>query len=160
MKRYFICFLIIGCLSFVPSVYAQTGNPAFVGTWKLLSIDYVDLDGNVTDPNSWLGKKPTGLIIYDTSGHISLQLMRDPEERGSFDKYYAYFGTYQVIKVKEGSEGKEGVVLHHLQGSLSQSEIGVDYRRMFKISGNRLMLTTPENWRFTFERVEKRIIRD
>ena len=84
--------------------------------------------------------------------------MRDPQEPGAFDKYfadryYAYYGTYEVV-VKEGTEGKEGYVLHHLQGSLSRGEIGRDYQRIFKISGNRIMLTV-SNKRLTFERAEK-----
>jgi hypothetical protein len=159
MKRYFICFLAIGLFLFISfPCYTQTGNKAVVGTWKLIAIELVDSDGKVIEADEWLGKKPTGIIMYDTTGYMSVQLMRDPQEPGAFDKYYsdryyAYFGTYEVV-VKEGTEGKEGYVLHHLQGSLSRGEIGRDYQRIFKISGNRIMLTTG-NKRLTFERVEK-----
>jgi hypothetical protein len=153
MKKLFICFLTIGfALLIYPSSYAQSGKMGVVGTWKLISIEQ-ERFGEI-QPDEWLGKKPTGIIMYDTTGYMSVQLMRDPQEQGALDKYYAYFGTYE-LEVKEGTEGKEGVVLHHLQGSLDRYEIGLDYKRRFKISGNRIMLTTPGNRRLTFERVEK-----
>ena len=159
MKRYFICFLAIGLFLFISfPCYAQTGNKALVGTWKLIAMELVDSDGKVVEADEWLGKKPTGIIMYDSAGYMSVQLMRDPQEPGAFDKYfadryYAYYGTYEVV-VKEGTEGKEGYVFHHLQGSLSRGEIGRDYQRIFKISGNRIMLTV-SNKRLTFERAEK-----
>ncbi len=148
-KGCFICFLAIGLFYFFcSSCYAQTGNMVVVGTWKLISIDQVNSQGEVIKADDWMGKKPTGIIIYDTTGYMSVQFMRDPKEEGGIIRYYAYFGTYEV-------KAKEGVILHNLEGSLMSDEVGMLYRRNFKISGNRLMLTTPKNRRFTFEHVEK-----
>jgi len=147
MKRYFICLLTIGLLLVIcPPCYAQTGKMAIVGTWKLICIERVDWRGNVIGPDeAFLGKKQTGLRIYDTSGYTSLQVMRiEPraasagsleEIADAFGAYYAYFGTYEV-KETEGKEGKEGIVIHHLQGSLRPEEVGKDYVHKFKISGN------------------------
>ena len=166
MKRYFICLLTIGLLLVISSpVYAQTGKMAIVGTWKLISIERVDSRENVIGPDeSFLGKRQTGLRIYDTSGYYSVQFMRDPpaasagsleEIADAFGAYYAHFGTYEVKEI-EGKEGKEGVVLHYLQGSFNPGYVGVYFYRKFKISGNRLMLTEMKAYRkFTYERVEK-----
>jgi hypothetical protein len=94
---------------------------------------------------------------------MSVQFMRDPrptfktgawftatleEKKDAFEGYYAYFGTYEVNE-------KEGSVLHRVQGSLRPEEVGVSYKRSFMLSGNRLVLTTPELRRLTFERVER-----
>jgi hypothetical protein len=94
---------------------------------------------------------------------MSVQIMRDPrptfksgnlgsasleEKKDAFDGYAAYFGTYEVNE-------KEGFVLHHIQGSIRPDEVGITYKRMFKISGNRLMLTTENLLRLTWERIEK-----
>ena len=148
MKSYFICFLTVGLLVICPLSYAETDNVAVVGTWKLISIDWVDSNGEVTRADEWMGKNPIGVIIYDPIGYMSVQLMRNPKEKEAHERFYAYFGTYEV-------KGKEGLVSHHVQGGLWLSEVGVTLERKFKISGNRLMITTPHLRRLTFERVEK-----
>jgi len=152
MKGYRICVLIIALFVLPSLCYAQGAKEAIVGTWKLISI-----------APEWMGNSPTGVIIYDSTGYMSVQFMRDPrptfksgysgsasleEKKDAFEGYYAYFGTYEVNE-------KDGFVSHHVQGSLWPEEVGVTYTRMFKISGNRIMLTTPEGRRITFERVEK-----
>ena len=69
MKRNFICFLVIGLFLFISSpCYAQTGNKAVVGTWKLIAMELVDSDGKVVEADEWLGKKPTGIMMSRFSG--------------------------------------------------------------------------------------------
>ena len=165
MNRYSISFLAIGLLVICPLCYAQTGNMAVHGSWKLISIESVDAGGKVIGANEWMGKKPTGLLMYDaTTGHMSVQIFRDRrpastlslEDRAdAYIAYHAYFGTYEVKETK-GKEGKQGVIVHHLQGSLIPEEVGAEYWRTFKISGNRIMLTVSiPSMRLTWERVEK-----
>ena len=148
MKKYRMWFFTFALFAFPSLCYAQDGKDAVVGTWKLISIERVRSTGEVEGADVWLGKNPTGVIMYDTTGYMSVQLMRDPQEGYALERYYAYFGIYEVNE-------KEGSILHHVQGSLSSTEVGITYRRMFKISGNRIMLTTPQLRRLTFERVEK-----
>ncbi len=46
-----------------------------VGTWRLISRAVRLEDGTaIQDPG--LGKTPTGYLIYDSSGHMAVQLMR------------------------------------------------------------------------------------
>lgn len=81
---------------------------------------------------------------------MSVQIMRDPrptfdsndnakatpeEKARAYDGYYAYYGTYQVNEA-------ESTVMHHVQSSLRPTEVGIDYQRYFKLSGDRIVLTT------------------
>ena len=148
MKRYRIFIFLVVLLAIPNFCLAQGGKEAVLGAWKLVSFDAVSPDGQ---RNPLLGKNPVGLIIYHPTGYVSVQFMRDPrptfaspspknatpeEIRNAFFGYYAYFGTYEVNE-------KEGFVIHHLQASMNPPEVGINYKRTFKISGDRLALTTP-----------------
>ena len=135
-----------------PLCFAQGGKEAFVGAWKLISLESVRPNGEVVE--GWMGRNPVGLIIYDSKGYMSVQLIRDPrpamtantvselnkvapeELKDAYVGYYAYFGTYEVNE-------KEGFVIHHVQGSLRPAEVGIEHKRFFKISDNRITLSTP-----------------
>jgi putative intracellular protease/amidase len=138
-----------------PPAHSQGGKMKLAGTWRLISFQQVRFADEV-QPDEWLGKKPTGLIVYDTNGYVSAQYMRDPQEKG-FDRYYAWFGTYKTEE-KDGPEGMEGIVEHHVQGSsmVGQEHVGLIKRSLFKISGDRLVFTTGADRRATYERVENR----
>jgi|SRR4051812_3802603 hypothetical protein len=123
----------------------ESARDAVIGAWKLLSIEDRKSSGEVIH---WMGDKPTGLIIYDRSGYMSVQFMRDPrpvfsaaynqatfeEVKNAYEGYFAYFGTYRV-------DESNGVIIHHLQGSLRPQEVGIDYDRYFQIDGDLLILT-------------------
>ena len=55
----------------------------------------------------------------------------------NFDRYYAYYGRYQV-------DAARGIVRHFIQGSLLPQEVGVTYERRFTLDGDRLSLMTAE----------------
>src|SRR5215216_813773 len=73
----------------------------FVGAWRLVSIE-----GGATPANR--GSKPTGLIMYDDKGYMSVQIVPDrprpkwtgaptPEQAlEAIRGYSAYFGTYTI----------------------------------------------------------------
>jgi len=130
----------------VPSFSA--GNP-LAGAWSLVSIESFRPDGDPLPP--FLGGASGGVLIYDKSGWMSVQVVRNPPARFAGDEpvstslpeladafrgYYAYFGTFEVNE-------KEGCVVHHLKGSLRPPEVGKDYKRFFRLSGDELTLTTP-----------------
>jgi Lipocalin-like domain len=127
----------------------QVGADAVVGTWQIVTVETVRPNGETH--TKWLGTRPSGWIMYNSSGHMSVQLMRDPrpvfsvpgyrdaserEKAGAFDGYYAYFGTYEV-------DVTAGTVTHIVIGSLRPHEVGRKLTRQFKIEGDRLVLTTP-----------------
>ena len=153
MKRTRFLFLTLGTLFLLgaaqPGRGAELDRSQLVGTWKLLSIETVRPSGEVV--YEWMGRNPVGLIIYDPTGHMSVQIMHDPrptfasgeyrtatpeEIKTAYAGYYAYFGTYEVNE-------KEGTVIHHIQASLWPGEVGIDYKRQVNLSGDRVILTTP-----------------
>jgi hypothetical protein len=124
---------------------ADRATSAVIGAWELVSIEDRKSNGEVV---RWMGANPTGLIIYDASGYMSVQFMRDPrpvfasaynlatpdEVKNAYEGYFAYFGTYEV-------DESNAVIIHHLQGSLRPQEVGIEYRRYFEIDGDLLILT-------------------
>jgi Lipocalin-like domain len=117
----------------------------FAGTWRLVSTEHQDSNGRLHHP---YGENPMGILVYDSDGHMSVQIMRrdrpaiaaidsgTPEEiRAAFIGYAAYFGTYDVNE-------QDGSVVHHLEASLLPW-VGGDQKRLFTFSGNRLTLRPP-----------------
>jgi hypothetical protein len=151
MRRYLVFASILVLLAIVVFSFAQTrrGNEQIarkvIGTWKLIAIEATRPNGEVI--RDW-GQNPTGLIVYDSGGRMAVQFMRDPrptsasnpltieEKNTAFEGYYAYFGTYEFNE-------KDGTVTHHIQGSMRPYEVATDYKRFYKLEGNRLTLSTP-----------------
>jgi hypothetical protein len=118
-----------------------------VGTWRLISRVVMLEDGTpAQDPG--LGKTPSGYLIYDSSGHVSAQLMRPdrpmaidcgtpgpaPRENSqSVNGYDAYFGTYTIDETSH-------TVTHHLEGALAAADVGKNLVREFQISGDKLTI--------------------
>ena len=124
------------------------GKEQFAGTWKLVSSEFRTSDGDVSYP---LGKDAVGLIMYDTKGHVSAQIMSPSrpkcassdhlkstpsEAKAASDGYVAYFGKYEVNEEKR-------TITHHAEGSLFPNWEGAPLERFFEFSGNRLTLSTP-----------------
>lgn len=99
------------------------------------------------------GPHPEGMLIYASSGWMSVQIVSDPKptapmasSRESFlaapaaDKvtaingYYAYYGTWSV-------DSSTSQITHHIRESLYPGERGESGVRKFVLSGNRLTLT-------------------
>ena len=126
------------------------------GAWELVSLQDHRPNGNVLD---WMGKNPTGLLIYSPNGRMTIQIMRDPrpiaaapmfssdghtllpnasadEIRDSYSGYYAYFGTWDV-------DERAHTVTHHVRASLRSAEVDSDYVRPYELSGEQLLLRYP-----------------
>jgi Lipocalin-like domain len=122
------------------------------GAWQLVSVETVRPNGEIIYP--FYGKKPKGLIVYDPTGWMSVQIVSDPKpavptgnSRDTFknapaaekaiaaDGYYAYFGTYSI-------DVAASTVTHHLKESLYPGERGEDFIRHFSIEDGRLTLLT------------------
>jgi hypothetical protein len=117
------------------------------GTWKLLVLEFRS-DGQVVYPS---GRDATGMCLYDTTGHVSIQIMRvdrprfasgdllsgAPEEVLAAAKgYIAYGGTFV-------EDAANGVVIHHVTHSLFPNWVGTDLVRFFKRTGDRLIVSAP-----------------
>jgi len=146
MKRYEVCILVMIILTLASPCFAQSDRDKFIGTWRLIS--YEDPTPNQDRPT----KDAVGYIIYDSTGHMAVQINRrsdrpkfkagsatkgTPEEiKAAFVNYTAYYGTYEVNE-------KEGIVIHRLEGSVFPNDIGKDNIRYYELSGDRITLTVP-----------------
>ena len=115
-----------------------------VGTWRLVSI---------TQPNGEpaRGAHPTGLIYYDASGHMAVQIMTDsslrhpfkgaqptPEEaEAAFREYNAYFGTYSI-------DERARRITHHRQGGLIPGALSNVVRAYELVTDDQLVLTVTD----------------
>jgi hypothetical protein len=133
-------------------VPAKLTREAIVGAWRLVSIEYSGPNGALVDP--FFGPNPQGIIIYDRSGWMSVQIvtanrptMLKPASRTSgvvsaedaklatqaLDTYYAYFGSWEF-------DAGKSIITHHLQGSLLPYETGLEYKREATFDGVHLNL--------------------
>ena len=136
-----------------PSAAQTSIRAQLVGSWRLVSRETHKANGELlADPN--LSATPMGFLVYDSSGHVAVQLSRrgrTPEMLGEDCKlaaatkatpntaqtilgYDAYFGTVTVHE-------REGFVTHHLESALFPGDIGHDINRNFKLSSDRLTLS-------------------
>ncbi len=136
-----------------PSAGEKPGPIAkeLLGTWRLISIETVRPGGEVLYP--FYGKHPNGLLIYERSGWMSVQIVSDPSPRvplassregflaapvtekvAAVEGYYAYYGTWEA-------DPSRGTVTHHIVQSLYPGERGEDGVRHFQLDGERLTLT-------------------
>ena len=132
---------------------AHPNRQTIIGAWRLVSINYSGPNGALVDPV--FGVNSQGLIIYDPSGWMSVQIFSadrpaiprsatrttDPTaaeansaKAAAFDSYYAYFGTWDY-------DAATSSITHHLKSSLLPYEAGVEYRRSVSINDGRLELT-------------------
>jgi hypothetical protein len=122
-----------------------------MGAWRLLSVETIRANGEVIYP--FYGKHPQGMIVYDRSGWMSVQIVSDPqptipkassreeflgatsaEKAAAVDGYYAYYGTWTI-------DQSASTVTHHIKQSLYPGERGEDGTRHFALDGDRLTLT-------------------
>ena len=125
-----------------------------IGAWRL-----VDFSGDDYAMRT-RGAKPTGMVIYDATGVMSLQIMPDvsirtafaakeptaEEARAAFTGYQAYFGTYSVDPVAK-------TVTHHLDGNLDPGQIDSRTRTYELLGPDRLVLRINSRT-LTWERVK------
>lgn len=158
-KTAILCSLLILILHISGSaaIGQSTDNPAhrIVGMWRLVSIT---TSGRV---NPTRGKHPTGLIVYDKSGYMAVQIMPDrdrpkfsgmqptPEEaKAALIGYTAYFGTHTV-------NPQAGTVTHHRKGNI-YTNASVDAVRRYEFVGDDVLGLSPleNDNKLTWERVK------
>lgn len=118
----------------------MTIREQLIGTWRLISQHTEFPDSSI---EATRGENPTGLLMYDTQGNMTVQLMRTDEKSGQhhdlrkpetfIQEYHAYFGTYSVHEDK--SE-----VHHHIIGAAFPDYRGTTQIRPFSLEGDMLTL--------------------
>ncbi len=149
MKRSCVLLLILFCVSMV-SAEPQQDDVAnkLIGAWRLVSVE-----GN-SPARHVAYDRPTGLIMYDRSGWMSVQIAvkgdrkpfangmgsGTPEEKAAaFDSYFSYYGTFTV-------DLKAQTITHHIKDYSYPGQSGLNNVRWFEFQGNdRLVLIPTED---------------
>ncbi len=139
-----------------------------IGTWALVSYESSD-----SESRQYRGPKPAGLLYYDRTGHMAVQISPDRQRRrftgplaGVFtgpqptpdealdavSGYAAYFGTYTV-------DERAQTVTHKRVGNLNPGGLGDFVRRYESPTADRLVLVPLERTdlravRLTWERLK------
>lgn len=127
---------------------ASADTNRFVGSWRLVSFEGRSPDGRRIHP---MGEQPSGQLIYDAKGQVSVQYMRrdrpefasgdlhqgSPEEiKAAFEGYIGYWGTYDV-------DERAGTVTHHVAGASFPNWVGGEQKRFYSFDHNHLTFKTP-----------------
>jgi Lipocalin-like domain len=101
----------------------------FHGAWRYAG---TTIDGQFRTDR---GGEPVGIIIYDASGHMSVQVMPGREQRPTapISAFLSYFGTYTI-------DERAQTVTHHREGDL-RTDAPIEVVRQYKFDGNRLILS-------------------
>jgi len=118
----------------------------FVGTWKLISYETKLENGQII---YLFGQNPIGYLMYSEDGYMSVNIMKanrssfsceditkisQEEKVAAAETFLAYCGKYEILADK---------VVHYPEVSLIANLVGVKQERTFKITNNRLFLSTP-----------------
>jgi Lipocalin-like domain len=130
-----------------------------VGAWRLVSFEERAPDGEIIHP---YGERPIGILMYDASGRMSVQVMRSDraqlsseilsevapgELRNALEGFTAFFGKYEI-------DEETRTIVHHVEGHVLPTSVGKSLKRRFELSGDRLILMPAENRRVVWERVK------
>ena len=147
---------------------ATTAATRLIGTWSLVSYESSD-----TASQQFRGPKPIGLIYYDRTGHMAVQISPDrqrkrftgpqagvftgpsprPDEAlDAISGYAAYFGTYTV-------DERAQTVTHKRIGNINPGGVGDFVRRYEFLTPDRVRLVPQERTdlravRLTWERLK------
>ena len=134
-----------------------------VGDYRLASYTRTTASGDVAYP---LGRAATGRISYTADGQMAAQLngalrpvgtpgdefLRTPSDQAAaYKTYLAYYGTYDVLE-------QDGVVVHHVEGSLNPGWIGTDLRRSYRFEDDGQTLVLEADSEYRGERVHMRLV--
>ena len=147
-----VIFMIIATTTVWPSAQdrSDTGDAErFVGAWRLLWLEEPDSDGKIHKADC------TGQLVYTRDGHMAVQVMyrgsqgenRAAPVQYAQGGYEASFGKYEV--------NDEHTFTFHVEGALVRTLVGKDLKRVYELSGNQLIVTSPnpnEHWRVAWER--------
>ena len=161
-----VCFSAALCQAAAPEGRAapQATRQALIGAWQLQRIEILGPKGSRPDP--FYNTDSSGLIIYDPSGWMSVQIVGQPRpamdapasrptpaatarvapgdaqlKAAVLDTYYAYFGTWEFDEATS-------TVTHSVKASLIPGETGLRYSQTATLDGGQLIFTvrqeTPE----------------
>jgi len=138
----------VALLSLSVQTLAQSAQDQLVGTWMLVSVYIEGPDGSRFDA---FGANPTGILIMDGNGRISVQFIGSdlpkfvsndrlegtPEENRAVIKgMLCYFGTYSVSDVDHSLN-------IHVEGSSFPNWTGTDQKRFLTLTEDEMKWINP-----------------
>jgi hypothetical protein len=113
-----------------------------VGSWRLLSVEATFTDTG--ERVATFGPNPSGRVVVTPAGRIMFLITKsdrlpaanDAMKATLFNETIAYSGTVRLAG--------PGQFVTTVEMSLFPEEIGTDKLRLFKIDGDRLIITRPE----------------
>lgn len=138
-----VILLEIACHNEKPTAISKFSG--FAGSWRLASrIDKTDT-GEIINESS-LASDPIALLMYDSLGNMSVQIMKRERNSSSvtsiqqssnnsvaFNGYDAYFGTYIIDTLNHQ-------IKHQVKGAIDPKDIGKELIRNYSITGDTLLL--------------------
>jgi len=130
----------------------------FTGVWRVVSVEDRQPDGTLIYP---YGEQPAGLLMYDETGRMSVQIMRrdrrnfssndwaelsGEEIKSAIEGFTAFFGTYEINE-------SEAIIIHRVEGHMLPDSVGKELKRGYEFSGNRLILKPSASRTVTWERI-------
>lgn len=131
----------------------------FIGAWRLVTFEEESTDGEVVYP---YGENAAGLLTYDSSGRMSVQIMRRDrtplssadwqsvpaeEIKKAIEGFTAFFGSYEIDEANS-------TILHRVEGHVLPESVGKVLRREFSFSGDVLTLKPSPTRRVVWERIK------
>jgi len=120
---------------------------ALIGTWKLVSQQHRDTEGNIFYPR---GEDAIGQLMYSADGYMCATIMSanrkrfqsgglfsggtDVEKTEAMDSFMAYCGRYRIESNK---------IIHVVEISLFPNLVGNEEIRYYEMTKDSLTLTTP-----------------
>ena len=150
--RALACAVALLCLGMAQAATLSARD--LIGTWRLLRIE-VERPGG-TRPDPFYNSVASGLLIYDASGWVSVQIVGTPRPKvdapaarpattppdadtarlkaGLVDTYYAYFGTWEF-------DAQTSTVTHRVKSALYSGEEGASYSQQVQLVGRHLVFS-------------------
>ncbi len=124
-------------------------NSFYCGTWAL---EAFTIEHPEKGKREW-GSNLRGLLIYSSTGHVSVAINKDIKESGNSDKdtldaMLFYAGTFEVSGT---------TISHNVTIASSPARVGREMIRYAHLDGDLLTLTTPQESYGTAKLVWRRI---
>lgn len=140
-----VCAPLAAALALAPAP-AWPAEGTIVGTWRLVSMTARDA-ATGKESDVW-GERPLGFLSYTPAGRMSAVVAKadrkisadsagratQEEQAALFRDSFGYAGRYTLTE--------DGVV-HHVEVASDPTWIGNDQRRLTRMEGNRLTVTSP-----------------
>jgi|SRR5215469_2353503 len=146
MNKNRVLIFLLSCVCLLCAEPQQdNANKKLVGAWRLVSVEGTDATFH------FAYDRPTGMIIYDRSGWMAVQIDvkgnrkpfvngtaagTDKEKVAAFDNYVAYYGTYTL-------DVKAQTITHRLEDAIQPNRRGVNNVRWFEFQDDDHLLLIP-----------------